>query len=89
MSATRAEWILDDSSETISYFDEHGERQIVVYELGTNADANRLIAAAPDLLEALQLLVQQCESVGMTTRDDMPFIEAAHEAIKKATGATK
>lgn len=47
----------------------------------------RLIAAAPDLLEALQMLVQQCEYVGMTTRDDMPIIDTAHEAIKRATGA--
>lgn len=45
----------------------------------------RLIAAAPDLLEALTSIADQLERVG-DSRKDAPFIEAARAAIAKAEG---
>lgn len=49
---TPGPWTHDAAGETISGFDRFGERQIVVYELGTNEADARLITAALLLLEA-------------------------------------
>jgi hypothetical protein len=47
----------------------------------------RLIAAAPDLYEALVAITDQMELVG-DARKDAPFIETARAAIAKAEGRT-
>jgi hypothetical protein len=51
-----------------------------------NANA-RLIAAAPELLEALRAITDQLERIGDTRYDkDGQYIDAARAAIAKATG---
>ena len=50
----------------------------------TNANA-RLIAAAPELLEALQAFVKYADDVN----DDSPEFDRASAAIAKATGQSK
>jgi hypothetical protein len=53
----------------------------------TNREANaRLIAAAPDLLEALEAMYEMFNGNGITPDDDAAII-AARSAIAKATGA--
>jgi len=56
----------------------------IVYELNTNEDDARLIAAAPDLLSALELMVYMIEEMApeLTGR----VYEFAKAAITKATG---
>lgn len=54
-------------------------------ELMANA---RLIAAAPDLLAALKLFMEQYHTPGDTDREARPEIKAALAAIKKATPPT-
>ena len=58
-------------------------------EANENAEANaRLIAAAPDLLAALQNIVAQYDTVhGVGDMEMQPAIDFAHRAIAKATGA--
>jgi hypothetical protein len=51
----------------------------------TEANA-RLIAAAPDLLEALQALANMAESFPSELHKDHPDVIAARAAIAKATG---
>jgi hypothetical protein len=57
--------------------------------LGYAADANaRLIAAAPELLEALQLVVDKLGSDFELYREQQFAIDTARAAIAKATGST-
>lgn len=52
---------------------------------GLNNEANaRLIAAAPELLEALKLVIRTC---GFQLGES-PTFDVAHAAIQKATGAS-
>lgn len=52
---------------------------------GSELEANaRLIAAAPELLEALCDLAESVRAAGITG----PYLDAADAAIAKATGAT-
>ena len=52
---------------------------------GSELEANaRLIAAAPELLEALRDLAESVRAAGITG----PYLDAADAAIAKATGAT-
>jgi hypothetical protein len=53
-------------------------------------DANaRLIAAAPDLLEALEALREKCKADGWLLRGDMAAeMDASSAAIAAATGST-
>lgn len=57
------------------------------------AEANaRLIAASPELLEALRACVitlGQIEACGEMLTEERPVLDAARAAIKKATGETK
>jgi len=63
------------------YADYPGANQITNTELGANA---RLIAAAPDLLEALQTIVNSAEANQAAIL--YPLIDDARAAIAKATG---
>lgn len=48
----------------------------------------RLIAAAPDLLDALKALVSEVDKFGaLDWRDDLTILENSRAAISKATGA--
>jgi hypothetical protein len=60
---TPGPWIVDGASETVSGFDSYGERQIVVYELGTNPADHALLGTAPELLEALRRLEVSANTV--------------------------
>lgn len=53
-------------------------------EYESEAEANaQLIAAIPDILEALRTLVAQCESMGRASHTN-DAIDAAHAAMTKA-----
>lgn len=71
---------------------EHGPRKDIARTYGFPGDpreANaRLIAAAPELLEALQALVQRCEFDGIPN-DSLPAVEAARGAVARALGQSK
>ena len=54
MSHTPGPWVIDFASERIYGTDGFGEHQVVVYETNTNEEDIRLIAAAPELLDALR-----------------------------------
>ncbi len=65
----------------------HGQVIANAYEYygKNNSQANaRLIAAAPDLLEAAAQLLAQLDRIGMT-REEEPLMEALRAAIAKAT----
>jgi hypothetical protein len=55
-----------------------------------NAANARLIAAAPDLLEALEIAKNtvECASIDIQTGDELPWYRAAKKAIAKAKGET-
>ena len=53
---------------------------------GQDAEANaRLIAAAPDLLEALEAVYPFAEIYTRGTTDGQPILDMAQKAIRKAT----
>ena len=79
---TPGPWVWTPESESIHGYSPEGEALVVVYELNTNEADARLIAAAPDLLTALEGLLEITdfhELYGSKT-------EAARAAIAKATG---
>lgn len=91
-------WILDDGShddlvDAEYHFIDAGSGCIATDDPGFGIagcmsihDA-RLMAAAPDLLEALQAITDQLECIGDTRpHKDGQFIEAARAAISKALG---
>jgi len=63
----------------------------VVLDLGDTEHANmanaRLIAAAPELLDALVLLLPYAARAIQGTTEGQPLLEAARAAIAKAEGA--
>lgn len=73
---TKGPWIWDQQGEQIHSSD----AEVIVYELGTNEANNRLIAAAPDLLAALQFIDLTCGLTQTATK-------RLHAAIAKATGS--
>jgi hypothetical protein len=72
---------------------EEGELQVATY---VNEDDASLIAAAPELLEALKIMLYQYgtyttggigdEPITVHARDDKPWLERARTAIAKAEG---
>ena len=70
--------IRDSHDKCVAMFDWHKDR---------TADA-RLIASAPDLLEALQVLLKEFDSQFHPYEDQECQINA-HKAIAKATGESK
>jgi hypothetical protein len=62
-----------------------GKRHYLTEESVANA---RLIAAAPELLEALNGLLDQCD-LGEVNEETQPLIDAAKAAINKATGVKR
>jgi hypothetical protein len=54
-------------------------------DIGVELANARLIAAAPELLDALESITDQLDRVG-DHRKDRPFIDAARAAIAKAKG---
>jgi hypothetical protein len=82
---TPGPWFANLSEETVTGADGN----TVVYELNTNEADARLIASAPDLLEALQdLFGADMEHVlmGDGKDDQIEAIAKARAAIAKATG---
>lgn len=65
-----------------------GTNHFVTETTGTMAtEANaRLIAAAPDLLEALEALVDPCDCYGRERGDHSVLCNRARDAIAKARG---
>jgi len=88
---TQGTWYLNDNDGKI-YSDKTINREICSIPSDNAADmANaQLITAAPDLLEALQALLQSCETEcatkGMwTSEDTRQEVQDVFAAIKKAT----
>ena len=79
---TPGPWMVTPESETVHGWSHEGEALIVVYELGTNENDHRLIAAAPELLEALASILEDMDSDYGTNYD----YAKARAAIAKATG---
>jgi len=71
----------------------HGELALVVWKMeddeqSPECEANaRLIAAAPELLEALQRCVGQLRELSFKNDRITRCLEGAHRAIAKATGS--
>ena len=70
--------------------DHEGERN---FPLSGNVEANaRLIAAAPELLKACEMLLEEHDQTydgGPIGLEYLAAIEAAQRAVRKATGETK
>ncbi len=83
-------WVKDDSGYPVTDLkSEDGGIVMQVYESHGGGDmpnkANaRLIAAAPDLLEALQVIVTDCSQVW--SEGEFPALKQARAAISLATG---
>lgn len=83
-------WVADFRGERIVGADGN----VVVHELNTNEDDARLIAAAPELLEALNALIPMFaewheefpEHIG---DKEYPALQQARAAIAKAEGETQ
>jgi len=93
MSAhTAGPWAIDWNVSRIDVFSSDAATLIATIRRSTPSDgidadarANaRLIAAAPELLEALRDLAESVRAAGITG----PYLDAADAAIAKATGAT-
>jgi len=93
MSAhTAGPWAIDWNVSRIDVFSSDAATLIATIRRSTPSDgidadarANaRLIAAAPELLEALCDLAESVRAAGITG----PYLDAADAAIAKATGAT-
>ena len=93
MSAhTKGPWAIDWNVSRIDVFSSDAATLIAIIRRSTPSDgidadarANaRLIAAAPELLEALCDLAESVRAAGITG----PYLDAADAAIAKATGAT-
>jgi len=80
MEFTKGPWNYHAHPETII----SGDGVTVVYELNTNEADGRLIAASPDLYEALKDAIDLIESY-KTARHSRVLIDAK-AAIKKAEG---
>lgn len=84
------------STHSITVVDQYGDvglsDESVAKVFATNAEvasANaRLIAAAPELLEALQVMLGTAGE-DMTPAQRLPIMEKARAAIRKATGETE
>lgn len=78
-----------DDDYFIEFFEIRNDKHELVGRADREADA-RLIAAAPDLLEALQRLLVSVEShEDAKTLGELGSIGQAYAAIAKATGETK
>lgn len=81
-------------TETWPLVDELGNEEgcagVFIANTGDNAANARLIAAAPDLLEALKRVMPFIDCIAAVTREEIIEYEAAMKmadaAIKKATG---
>ena len=80
---TPGPWVVKADEEIVYGTSHEGEHIVVVYELNTNEADARLIAAAPDLLEALQRCVDHLEYTELGRQ----AFTAAKAAIDRATGA--
>ena len=93
---TLGPWLFDEESEAITTHNRiaKGITRIATVRLGwaepfeSEEIANaRLIAAAPDLLEALETLSKMAESFASELHEKHPDVVAARAAIAKATEA--
>lgn len=80
---TPGPWHVDLANETVHGFSSESEAIVVVYELGTNEADAHLLAAAPELLEALVDVMFR----HVPFSDKSAYAEKARVAIAKATGA--
>lgn len=78
MSHTKDQWIVDPNSDVCVLTD----GRYIEAHAASNA---RLIAAAPELLEASQLLIRYLTELD---EQDNPFARAMERAIAKATGGS-
>jgi hypothetical protein len=87
---TPGPWLIDERAGSLAVVmartdPEFNEYVTICSALPQNA---RLIAAAPDLLEALRMITDQLARGRTRQRKDGEFIDMARAAIAKATGET-
>jgi hypothetical protein len=75
---TQGPWKYDPAAEAVT----SGDLIVIVYEMNTNEADGHLIAAAPDMYEALKEIGRILESDNCETID--PTISAAEELVSKA-----
>jgi hypothetical protein len=86
MTHTPGPWYVVRRTVTVSVHSQDGLYIVENVRKLPNQEANiRLIAAAPDLLEALMELESNCYAGALEIFEDHPSIAKAREAIKKAT----
>lgn len=94
---TPGPWVWTPESESIHGYSPEGEALVVVYELNTNEADARLIAAAPELLEAAKMVLAwhdaETDPSGTTFWERVEMCreseDALRTAVEKATGEAK
>ena len=91
---TPGPWVMDDAQPGDLFrhvLHGNGDSFGYICRISTNGNANadadaRLIAAAPELLEALQRLSAQCERLRLPGQTESDAERTARAVIAKATG---
>ena len=94
---TPGPWVMDDAQPGDLFrhvLHGNGDSFGYICRISTNGNANadadaRLIAAAPELLEALQRLSAQCERLRMAWQLESDAERTARAVIAKATGGAE
>ena len=94
MKHTPGPWIVNESQEDCLYgkvsIETEGEYFIAQVDESINQAANaRLIAAAPELLEALQRLSAQCTRLRLPGQPETDAEKTARAVIAKTTGGAE
>jgi hypothetical protein len=88
MKTKQTTWSYSAIDNFIMCKDISGARVVVceVSEGHRNLQSKRLIAAAPEMLDALESLLNELNEIDYVPESVFEFIDKAHLAIKKARG---